>query len=219
MSWKMVDEGWGRRAADFATIAEPSNCREYVAMHTRVGLGTGDHLLDVAGGSGLALELARARGAECAGIDASQRLVDIARFRNPDCDVRVGDMHDLPWEDRSFDVATVAFGLRNMESWEQGLRSMMRMVRTGGRVVVLDFSLPTGALRRPYAWYLNKVLPRIAGVLTGQRGAYEYLAGSIERFPSGPSMRELFAATGMPGAEWIPLSGGIAAVYVGEVRG
>ena len=71
-----------------------------------LGVGPDDRLLDVACGSGLALELARMRGAECAGIDASKRLVEIARDRNPGSDVRVGDMHDLPWEDESFDVAT-----------------------------------------------------------------------------------------------------------------
>ena len=81
----------------------------------------------------------------------------------------------------------------------------------------LDFSLPKGPLRRPYGFYLNKVLPRIAGVITGERGAYEYLAGSIDRFPSGPAMVELFGEAGMPGAAWTPLSGGIASVYVGEV--
>src|SRR5262245_43891700 len=95
--WQMVDEGWGRRAVEFATLAEPSNCREYVAMHERLAIGRGDRLLDVACGSGLALELAAVRGATCAGIDASPRLVAVARDRNPDADVRVGDMLDLPW--------------------------------------------------------------------------------------------------------------------------
>ncbi len=91
MSWTMVDEGWGRRAVDFATIAEPSSCREYVFVHSRLGIEHGDRLLDVACGSGLALELARMRGAQCAGIDASHRLIEVARDRNPESDIRVGD--------------------------------------------------------------------------------------------------------------------------------
>jgi 2-polyprenyl-3-methyl-5-hydroxy-6-metoxy-1,4-benzoquinol methylase len=94
-AWKLVDEGWGRKAADFSTLSEPSNCREYVALHHHLGVGGGDGLLDVACGSGLAIELARLRGARCAGIDASPRLVAIARYRNPDADIRVGDMHNL----------------------------------------------------------------------------------------------------------------------------
>src|SRR6185437_15905786 len=104
--WVVVDEGWGRKAADFATLSEPANCREYVAVHHRLGVDAEDRLLDVACGSGLAIELARLRGASCAGIDASARLVAVARDRNPDCDIRTGDMHALPWDRASFDVVT-----------------------------------------------------------------------------------------------------------------
>ncbi|MBJ7595004.1 MAG: class I SAM-dependent methyltransferase [Candidatus Dormibacteraeota bacterium] len=104
--WTVVDEGWGRKAVDFATLSEPANCREYVAVHHLLGVGGGDRLLDVACGSGMALELARARGAVTAGIDASPRLVAIARDRNPAADVRTGDMHALPFDDASFDVVT-----------------------------------------------------------------------------------------------------------------
>src|SRR6201981_1972366 len=97
--WVMVDEGWGRKAVDFATLSEAGNCRESVAVHHRLGVEAGDRLLDVACGSGLAIELARMRGASCAGIDASPRLVAVARDRNPDSDIRVGDMQALPWDD------------------------------------------------------------------------------------------------------------------------
>ena len=69
--WQVVDAGWGRAAVDFATLAEPANCREYVAVHQHLGVGRGDRLLDVACGAGLAIELAALRGATCAGIDAS----------------------------------------------------------------------------------------------------------------------------------------------------
>src|SRR5437867_509634 len=93
--WRVVDEGWGRRAVDFATLAEPSNCREYVAVHHELGIDHGDRLLDIACGSGLAIELARLRGATCAGIDASTRLIHVARDRNPHADLHVGDMHAL----------------------------------------------------------------------------------------------------------------------------
>ena len=111
VSWEMVDEGWGRKAADFAAMAEPNNAREYVFVHSRLGLESGHRLLDVACGSGLAVELARMRGVECAGIDASGRLIEVARDRNPGSDIRVGDMSALPWEDESFDVATSFRGI------------------------------------------------------------------------------------------------------------
>jgi len=90
--WLTVDEGWGRMAADFATLSEPANCREYAALHHLLGVRAGDRLLDVACGAGLAVELATIRGARCAGIDASPKLVAIARDRAPEADLRVGDM-------------------------------------------------------------------------------------------------------------------------------
>jgi ubiquinone/menaquinone biosynthesis C-methylase UbiE len=92
-------------------LSEPANCREYVAVHHRLGIGDGDRLLDIACGSGLAIELARIRGATCSGIDASPRLIAIAQDRNPDSDIRVGDMHDLPWGDETFDVVTSFRGI------------------------------------------------------------------------------------------------------------
>lgn len=134
MSWTMVDEGWGRRAVDFATIAEPSNCREYVFLQSRLGVGSGDRLLDVACGSGLALELARMRGAECAGIDASHRLIEVARDRNPGSDIRVGDMNDLPWDDESFDVATSFRGIWG--TTPDAIADVRRVLRPGGRVAM-----------------------------------------------------------------------------------
>jgi SAM-dependent methyltransferase len=130
--WEMVDEGWGRRAVDFATLSEPGNCREYVALHHRLGISEGDRLLDVACGAGLALELARLRGAECAGIDASPRLVAVARDRNPDADIRAGDMHALPWDSACFDVATSFRGI-----WGTTLAAVSEIYRVlvpGGRV-------------------------------------------------------------------------------------
>src|SRR6516164_5086555 len=130
--WEMVDEGWGRQAVDFSTLSEPGNCREYVAMHHRLRIDAGDRLLDVACGSGLAIELARLRGASCAGIDASERLVAVARYRNPQSDIRVGDMHDLPWEDHTFDVATSFRGIWG--TTPDAVAELARVLRPGGRL-------------------------------------------------------------------------------------
>ena len=109
--WTVADEGWGRKAVDFATLSEPANCREYVALHHMLGVDNGDRLLDVACGAGLAIELASVRGADCAGIDASPRLVAVARDRSPRADIRVGDMHALPWDDGGFTVVTSFRGI------------------------------------------------------------------------------------------------------------
>src|SRR5580658_7065775 len=130
--WTMVDEGWGRKAVDFSTLSEPSNCREYVALHHFLRVDAGDRLLDVACGSGLAIELARLRGARCAGIDASTRLVAVARFRSPECDIRVGDMHDLPWEGGAFDVVTSFRGIWG--TTPRAVAEISRVLRPGGRV-------------------------------------------------------------------------------------
>ena len=88
-AWTIADEGWGRRAADFATLSEPANCREYITLHQQLNVGPSDRLLDVACGAGLAVELAQARGATCAGLDASTRLIAVARDPSPDADLRV----------------------------------------------------------------------------------------------------------------------------------
>ena len=129
--WTVVDEGWGRKAVDFAALSEPGNCREYVAMHHRLGVSDGDRLVDVACGAGLAIELARARGASCAGIDASPRLIAVARDRNPDADIQVGDMHAMPWADESFDVATSFRGIWG--TTPEALGEIHRVLASGGR--------------------------------------------------------------------------------------
>ncbi len=101
-------------------------------MHQHLGIGDGDRLLDIACGAGLALELAAVRGADIAGIDASPRLVAVARDRSPGADIRVGDMHDLPWDDASFDAVTSFRGVWG--TTPLALREIHRVLKPGGRV-------------------------------------------------------------------------------------
>jgi SAM-dependent methyltransferase len=129
--WRVVDQGWGRAATDFATLSEPANCREYVAMHHHLRVDHGDRLLDMACGAGLAIELATLRGASCAGIDASHRLAAIARDRTPRADVQVGDMARLPWPDADFDVVTSFRGIWG--TTEAAVAELVRVLRPGGR--------------------------------------------------------------------------------------
>jgi SAM-dependent methyltransferase len=179
--WTMVDEGWGRAAADFATLSEPGNCREYVGLHHRLGVDAGDRLLDVACGSGLALELARLRGASCCGLDASARLVAVARDRNPGSDIRVGDMNALPWDPGSFDVVTSFRGIWG--TTPGAVAEIYRVLRPGGRVGITVW----GHLKvSPGVWALTplrlaateKVDKQAAMVSLGRPGAGEQLLAS-----------------------------------------
>jgi SAM-dependent methyltransferase len=153
VSWEMVDEGWGRRVVDFSTLSEPSASREYVAVHHRLGIREGDRVLDVACGSGLAMELATMRGAVCAGIDASPRLVAVASDRNPDADVRVGDMQQLPWDDESFDVVTSFRGIWG--TTPGAIDEARRVLVTGGRVAITVWG---NVGKSPGAWMLAPFL-------------------------------------------------------------
>jgi len=216
-----VKEAFARIAHRYVLTNHVLSCGIDVLWRRRVGRMVAERaprrVLDVATGTGdLAIEVQRrCPGAEVTGTDFCEEMLERARRRGLR-ETRVADALELPFETGWFDVVTVAFGLRNMAGWEAGLREMARVTRAGGRIIVLDFSLPRGWMRRPYVLYLKRVLPRLAGALTGERGAYEYLAETIERFPCGEEMLALFARAGMHDAQWIPLSGGIASVYLGS---
>ena len=149
----MVDEGWGRRAVEFATLSEPGNCREYVAVHHRLGVDAGHRLLDLACGSGLAIELARVRGATCSGIDAAGRLVAVARDRTPDADIRVGDMGALPWEDASFDIVTSFRGVWG--TTPGAVDEAHRVLVPGGRLALTVWG---NVGKSPGAWMFSPFL-------------------------------------------------------------
>jgi demethylmenaquinone methyltransferase/2-methoxy-6-polyprenyl-1,4-benzoquinol methylase len=125
----------------------------------------------------------------------------------------VADGTRLPFADGSFDAVTVAFGLRNMESWPEALREMSRVLVLGGHLLVLDFSMPKPPFSLLYRVYLHQVLPRVAGALTGNRAGYEYLGESIEAFPSGRAMCELIRGNGFVSAGTKPLAAGIVSIY------
>jgi SAM-dependent methyltransferase len=183
--WTAVDEGWGRKAVDFSTLSELGNCREYVALHHQLRVDTADRLLDVACGSGLAIELARLRGAVCAGIDASTRLIAVARDRNPDSDIQVGDMHNLPWKDATFDVATSFRGIWG--TTPDAVKEIFRVLVPGGRLGLTVW----GHLKlSPGVWALSpfrlaatpQVENQAAMVSLGRPGAGEDLLASAGFF-------------------------------------
>ena len=173
-------------------------------------------LLDVACGTGdLALEI-QDFCPECDVIASDFCAEMLAHAANRGvAHTIVADALNLPFPDAGFDVVTVAFGLRNMADYPAALREMFRVLKPGGRLLILDFSLPDGILRAPYRLYLHHVLPRMAGLLTGQRDAYEYLGGSIEQFPSGEAMCRLLETCGFENTDASPLTGGVVSIYEG----
>ncbi len=132
MGWTESGQAWGARARDWAYLVEPYARRANDALFDRAGVGPGTRLLDIACGSGYAASVAAGRGAEVAGLDASEALIAIARARTPGADFRVGDMFALPFEDDQFDVATSFNGI--WKGCEDALREACRVVRPGGLV-------------------------------------------------------------------------------------
>lgn len=174
--WAGVDRGWGHAVGDFATLSEPANVREYASMHEHLRIGPGDRVLDIACGSGLAVELAGLRGAVGAGIDASERLIAVARDRSPDADLQVGDMHELPWADGTFDVVTSFRGIWG--TTPEALGEAFRVLAPGGRLGVTVWGHIKAS---PGAWALSpfrlaeapKVDNQAAMVALGRPGAGE----------------------------------------------
>ncbi len=172
-------------------------------------------VLDLATGSG---DLAQAIQTACPqakvlGADFSVPMMREAQKRQLRCLI-AADGLALPFQDGVFDVLTVAFGLRNMASWPAALQEMNRVLRPGGRLFVLDFSIPRiPGIRQLYLFYLKQIMTRVAGWITGKREAYVYLCGSIERFPSGREMESLICANGFQTATGRQLTLGIASLY------
>lgn len=170
-----------------------------------IATGTGDLALALQGG----LPQARIIGA-----DFCQPMLDVAAQRGFRAEQLVcADALNLPFADESFDVVTVAFGLRNMADYPRALAEMKRVLRPGGHLLILDFSLPRGVLRKPYRFYLHHILPRLAGWITRNPAAYQYLGDSIESFPQRQEMCSLLSQQGLINPTCTPLTGGIASIY------
>jgi demethylmenaquinone methyltransferase/2-methoxy-6-polyprenyl-1,4-benzoquinol methylase len=131
------------------------------------------------------------------------------------------DAQRLPFPDDSFQIVSVAFGLRNVRDTDRGLAEMARVCRPGGQVVVLEFSMPTWQpFRALYGWYFRRVLPRIGQWLARNRhSAYEYLPQSVGEFPQGEALAARMQAAGLCEVRWQPLTLGVATLYVGKKRG
>jgi demethylmenaquinone methyltransferase/2-methoxy-6-polyprenyl-1,4-benzoquinol methylase len=190
--------------------------RERTADLARVGPGS--RALDVATGTGdLAIALA-GRGADVVGVDFAEKMLEIARRKAPALEFRSGNALALDFTDDSFDAATVGFGARNFDDLDRGLAEMARVVKPGGRVVVLEITTPQ---RPPLSWFFrmwfDTVVPLI-GRVAGDPDAYDYLPSSVRRFPDPRDLAGRMAATGMTDVRWVLTAGGIIAIHSGTVE-
>ena len=199
-----LHERWRARAADLAAV------------------GPGDRALDVATGTGdLAIELAGRLqpGGEVIGCDFSEGMLDLARAKAPGIRFEHANALDLPYPDASFDTATVGFGARNFNDLDRGLAEMTRVVRPGGRVVVLEITTPQ---RPPLSWFhrawFDRVVPAL-GRVAGDPDAYTYLPSSVRRFPMPDALAAQLAGAGLTDVRWILTAGGIIAIHAGTVPG
>ncbi len=199
-----TDGGWRRRAA-----------RE-------TGLHAGGSALDVACGSGkLTALLAHIAGpsGRVAGLDFSPQMLEIARLSHRGIQFVEGDALNLPFHDAEFDASTIAFGLRNLADPVRGLAEMLRVVRPGGRAVVLEFVRPP---RTPagvaYRAYLRTVLPAVGGLISGDRTAYRYLSDTVDSYRSPGELGDMAMKAGWRDVRFHGLAMGTVGVLVGSHR-
>lgn len=181
-------------------------------------------ILDVACGTGdLSIELQTHADARVIGTDFCRPMLAVAAEKNTKGSLAIpyveGDAMRLGFASDSFDAVTIAFGLRNLSNFSDGLAELRRVLKTGGRIVILEFSSPViPGFRQLFNLYFTRVLPRIGGAVSGSRGAYEYLPDSVSKFPDQKRLVSMMMETGFDGVEYTNLTGGIAAIHTGVKR-
>ena len=204
-----IDKRWRKFA--ISQLPKPDNAR-----YLDVATGTGD----------VALEIVRSiPGSKVNGVDFSEGMLEIgkAKVRNAGLgdriDMSFGDATDLPFEENIFDGSIIAFGIRNVQNYKKGISEMGRVVKKGGRVVILEFTTVQNRIIKPfYRFYISKVLPFIGEVISGKKGAYKYLPESMLAFPSPEELKKTMCETGLGDVKYYKLTLGVAAVHVGTVR-
>jgi demethylmenaquinone methyltransferase / 2-methoxy-6-polyprenyl-1,4-benzoquinol methylase len=204
-----IDKKWRRSVARSLYATLPS--QDYRAAR----------ILDVACGTGdLSLTLFENGEARIVGIDFCRPMLQIANSKASRKGISIplieGDALELPFSDRAFEAATIAFGLRNLASVEAGIKELLRVLKPGGKVFVLEFSKPgTPVLRSLFKVYFTRVLPVFGGLISGSRGAYEYLPDSVSHFPDQEKLASIMSDAGFADVTFQNFSGGIAALHIG----
>jgi demethylmenaquinone methyltransferase/2-methoxy-6-polyprenyl-1,4-benzoquinol methylase len=178
----------------------------------------GDEVLDACCGTGdLAVACARVGAAKVTGLDFSERMLDRARRKAPEIQWISGDVLSLPFEDASFNAATVGFGVRNVDELDHALRELRRVLRSQGRLGILEITRPRGVLAPFCRFWFDRVIPLLGKLLPGG-SAYTYLPASVRRFPGPEELANLIATAGFRDVRYRTFAGGIVALHTGTVQ-
>lgn len=181
-------------------------------------------ILDVATGTGdFALATLKLKPTEVIGVDISEGMLEVGRKKvkaqghEQIIDLRLGDSENLPFEENKFDAAIVAFGVRNFENLEKGLSEMLRVLKPGGKLIVLEFSKPRAfPFKQIYNFYFNFILPKVGKVISKDSSAYTYLPESVKAFPDGSAFVDIMNKLGYQQTACTPLTFGISSLYTGS---
>lgn len=182
------------------------------------------HILDVATGTGdFAFEALQALNPDkITGVDISQGMLDVAKEKitkrglQHKFEVKLGDSERLLFDDNTFDAVTVAYGVRNFENLEKGISDMLRVLKPGGKVVILEFSKPrVFPVKQLYSFYFHYITPTIGKIFSKDNSAYKYLPESVEAFPDGKKFTDLMEKVGYRETKNRPLAFGICSIYTG----
>ena len=202
-----IDKGWRKNAVrNLVDTQEPLKVLD-------VACGTADFTIEIA--------QKVAKGSEVIGVDISEGMMAVGREKikkaGVSAELLVADCEDLPYADNTFDRISVGFGVRNFEHLELGLSQMCRVLTPGGKLVILELSVPSNAfVRWCYKLYFLKILPAIGGMISGNRGAYEYLPASVLRFPGPEKFIPMLKSAGFAQVDHTSLTLGICRMYVAK---
>ena len=202
-----IDKGWRKKAV--REIADEDKQMKVLD----VACGTADFTIEIA--------QKVAPGSKVTGVDISEGMMAIGREKikkaGLSAELSAADCEALPYPDNTFDRISVGFGVRNFEHLDIGLSEMLRVLVPGGKLVILELSVPSNAfIRWCYKLYFLKILPAIGGLVSGNRSAYEYLPASVLRFPAPEKFIGMMKSTGFAVVEHTPMTFGICRMYVGK---
>lgn len=180
-------------------------------------------ILDIATGTGdFAIALLKLNPEKVVGVDISSGMLEIGKEKmkkkgfSDKIELKLGDSENLPFEDNYFDALTVGFGVRNYENLEKGLTDMLRVIRPGGKAVILEFSKPKRfPIKQLFGFYSKRLIPFFGKLISKDKRAYAYLPESVEAFPEGKAFTDIMAKIGYKNIESQLVSGGIATIYIG----